>query len=282
MMFQNIAFFRHRQLAFSMKKNLTDQLNRKVSFDFPPKRIVSLVPSQTELLCYLGLEKEIVGITKFCVHPRRIFTEKEKIGGTKNLKPDKVAALKPDLVIGNKEENDKKQIETLATQFPVWMSDIRKLDDAFDMIARVGELTNRAEAATRLKQQLQNDFSEWAVSMKSISPKPAAYLIWRKPYMAVASDTFINEMMEIAGFSNVFRHLRRYPNLTLQVLANAAPEIILLSSEPYPFKEKHIAEISEFCPNAVIHLVDGEMFSWYGSRLLLAPRYFETLRKELW
>lgn len=265
-----------------MEKIFTDQLGREVSISFPPQKIISLVPSQTELLFYLGLGEAIVGITKFCIHPAAQFQKKTKIGGTKNLNFDKIASLQPDLIIGNKEENEKDQIEKLAQHFPVWMSNVNHLDDAFDMITQIGALTDRAEKAAELNRNLKQLFSGFRKTTEAIPPKSAAYLIWRKPYMVAAENTFINEMLKIAGFKNVFDHLQRYPSITPEQLAKAAPDIVLLSSEPYPFKEKHLVEIREICPKSMIRLVDGEMFSWYGSRLLQAVRYFETLRKELW
>jgi ABC-type Fe3+-hydroxamate transport system substrate-binding protein len=264
-----------------MNNSFTDQLGRKVSFDFPPQKIISLVPSQTELLFYLGLDAEVIGITKFCVHPKAQFRIKTKIGGTKNLNLEKIAELQPDLIIGNKEENEQSQIDQLSQHFPVWMSDIIKLEDAFEMIEQIGRLTNRSKKAGELNSILKNDFSIFEKSSQAISPKSVAYFIWRKPFMVAANGTFINEMLKIAGFRNIYSNLNRYPEISLENLAKANPEVILLSSEPFPFKEKHIFEIREFCPDSIIKIVDGEMFSWYGNRLLLAVRYFETLRKEL-
>lgn len=278
----NSIIFAKNRLDTSMIKTFTDQLGQKVSFNYPPRRIVSLVPSQTELLFYLGLNEEVVGITKFCVHPEAQFRVKTKIGGTKKLNFTKIAELQPDLIIGNKEENEKSQIEQLAQQFPVWMSDINTLEDAFEMITQVGKLTDRDEKATKLSQDLNASFSIITKSTENIPTKSAAYLIWRNPYMVAANGTFINEMLKLAGFKNIYDNLERYPEVTLKKLAEAKPEVILLSSEPFPFKEKHISEIREFCPDTIIKIVDGEMFSWYGNRLLHAVRYFETLRKELW
>ena len=265
-----------------MRKTFIDQLGRKVSFDFPPKRIISLVPSQTELLFYLGLEKEVIGITKFCIHPKEQFRKKVKIGGTKNLNFEKIAALQPDLIIGNKEENEKIQVEQLAHNYPVWMSDVNDIADAFVMIEQIGLLTNKMEEASQLNQQLKNSFSSFNYSLENIVSKSAAYFIWRKPHMVAGGQTFINEMLKIAGFKNIYSYLDRYPEVTMEGLSEAKPEVILLSSEPFPFKEKHISEIREFCHDSIIKIVDGEMFSWYGNRLLHAVRYFETLRKEMW
>lgn len=254
----------------------TDQLHRSIELPhWPPRRIVSLVPSQTELLYTLGLEQEVVGITKFCVHPAAWYRGKTRVGGTKTLNLEKIEALRPDLIIGNKEENDRAQIEALAARWPVWMSDILTLEDACDMMLRVGELTNRAAEAVDLTAEICYNFDQLA---DHPSPVRAAYFIWRKPYMVAAAGTFIHDMLGRAGFQNVFAHLTRYLEVSLHDLAAAQPDVLLLSSEPYPFAEKHFGPLQEACPEAKIVVVDGEVFSWYGSRLLAAPGYFEGLR----
>ncbi|MBK8428234.1 MAG: ABC transporter substrate-binding protein [Lewinellaceae bacterium] len=261
-------------------RKITDQMNRKVKLsEGAPKRIISLVPSQTEFLFDLGLEQEVVGITKFCVHPSAWFQTKARVGGTKTLHFDKIAALQPDLIIGNKEENERAQIEALAERYPVWLSDIVTLDDALDMMLRVGRLTGRAEKAQEIVEEISASFQ--ALPQSTVKPGRAAYFIWRKPYMVAANGTFIYEMMRMAGFENVFADLERYPEITLDMLAAAQPDCIFLSSEPYPFAEKHIAVFQEACPDARIRIVDGEMFSWYGSRLRYAPDYFRSLWETL-
>lgn len=261
-----------------MQRTFTDQMSRTISIPSSPQRIVSLVPSQTELLHYLGLEKEVVGITKFCVHPMEWFRTKKRVGGTKQLKIEAIEALQPDLIIGNKEENERSQIEILAKKYPVWMSDIQSLEEALQMIQEVGILINKKAEATNLVRLIQTDFSNLP---KPEKPIRVAYLIWRKPYMVAAADTFIHEMLQSAGFENVFAAQSRYPEITLEDLAQAQPEVILLSSEPYPFKDKHFAEFQRLCPLAVVQLVDGELFSWYGSRLLHSAAYFRNLQLEL-
>ena len=258
-----------------------DQLNRPILLAQPPKRIVSLVPSQTELLFDLGLENEIVGITKFCIHPNRYFKSKTKIGGTKKVDIDKVIALQPDLIIANKEENDKAQIEALEKKFPVWISDVKNLEDAEDMILKVGVLTDKVENSKTLLTKIKTGF-ETLSSKKDNPNKPSAlYLIWRKPFMSIGEDTFINDILAKTGFKNVLEGKLRYPILNKNEIQALYPQYILLSSEPYPFKEKHIEELQKICPSAVIKLVDGEFFSWYGSRLLRASSYLFTLQKEI-
>lgn len=252
-------------------KTFTDQLNRQISLPFPPKRIISLVPSQTELLHYLGLETEVVGITKFCVHPEKWFRTKQRIGGTKTYHLDRIDALLPDLIIANKEENDQAQVEALAEKYPVWISDIKNLADALDMINRVGNLVGKASEADNLVGNIQEQFVNLSTRTTLQS---AVYFVWREPYMVAGGDTFINEMMRFAGFQNMLENQTRYPEISLDDLAKMKPEAILLPSEPFPFKEKHIADFQEICPNAAIHLVDGELYSWYGNRLLNAAKAF--------
>lgn len=270
----------------------TDQTGRTITLEKRPKRIVSVVPSQTELLYYLGLEEEIKGITWFCIHPTHHFSKKEKVGGTKKLNFERIAALEPDLIIANKEENEKSQIEELAKHYPVWISDITTLDDALLMIEMLGEITDRNEQAIELCNDVITRFDALKHLPENATPTRAAYLIWRNPWMAAGNDTFINSMLQTCGFSNVLSGYMpqsfdadadslRYPRIEEEDLKALNPEVVLLSSEPFPFKEKHIEEIRNILPCAEIKLVDGEMFSWYGSRLLHSPAYFEELLKSL-
>ena len=254
---------------------VTDQMGQRVAVPFPPQRIVSLVPSQTELLFDLGLSEKVVGITKFCVHPIEARTKATVIGGTKNFNFEKIAALKPDLIIGNKEENYQAGIEQLAANYPVWLSDISNLPEALDMIRRVGFISGAKEKAEAMATEIDASFAALVTEETTIS---AAYFIWRKPYMAAAKGTFIDDLLLRAGFSNVFAGHARYPEISAEQLAAAAPQRILLSSEPYPFNEKHLAEFRAICPAAKIEIVDGELFSWYGSRLRKSAAYFSQLR----
>lgn len=260
-------------------KQFKDQLNRTIKINFPPKRIISLVPSQTELLYDLGLENEIVGTTRFCIHPKEKFKEKIKIGGTKNVKLDKIRSLKPDLIIANKEENSKEDIEALAKEFPVWISDIYNLSDSYKMIADIGSLCKKEKEAKEMLVQIKSNFKQ---IVKANHLPSVAYLIWQKPFMAVNQNTFIHEMLKESGFQNVFEnHSDRYPEITAKEITEAKPDYIFLSSEPYPFKEKHLEEFKLQFPDSEIILVDGEMFSWYGSRLIKFGEYYNTKLKQL-
>ncbi len=255
-------------------KSFTDQLGRTINLPGFPSRMVSTVPSQTELLHHLGLENEVVGITKFCIHPQEWFRNKIRVGGTKTLDLDKIRQLRPDLIIANKEENEQAQLETLMREFPVWVSDIETMADALEMIRGVGEITDTAAQAWQLASDIEG-------ALQQITPLPnirTAYFIWRGPWMVAGRDTYITDLMQRCGMANVFADGdSRYPEISETDLQAADPQLILLSSEPYPFKEKHLAELQALCPNARILLVDGEMFSWYGSRMLEAAVYLEQL-----
>lgn len=230
-------------------------------------RIISLVPSQTELLFDLGLDSEVIGITKFCVHPEHWRQTKAIVGGTKNVNIPLVESLKPDLIIANKEENTKEDIAKLS-KYRVYVSDIKTIDDAYEMMRSVAELTGTS--AKDLIERIQSSFT----ALPSFEIRKALYLIWKKPWMAAGSDTFINEMMRMAGFENVVK-TPRYPTVSL---ADLDPEVVLLSSEPYPFKDQHVDEVKKLLPNAKVVVVDGEMFSWYGSRMVGMAGYFSALR----
>ncbi|NMM49398.1 ABC transporter substrate-binding protein [Flammeovirgaceae bacterium KN852] len=247
-----------------------DMMNRDVVLPSFPVRIVSLVPSLTELLSDLDLEDEVIGITKFCVHPASWRKEKVIIGGTKNPKLDKIQSLNPDLIIANKEENNESDIIELEKKFPVYVSDIQTIDDALRMIKDIGELTFRSVQANKIVNQIRNK----SVSLNS-EKRSCLYFIWKDPWMIAGKDTFITEMLGNAGYKNLCPHTR-YPILD-ESLKRLTPDEILLSSEPYPFKEKHFSEIASMFPDSKIRIVDGEYFSWYGSRMLGAFDYFRTL-----
>jgi len=253
---------------------VTDMTGRQVILPAYPRRIISLVPSQTELLYDLGLEAEVAGITKFCVHPERWFRSKMRIGGTKNVHMDRIAALQPDLILANREENMQEQVMLLAESYPVWVSDVRTVAQAVEMIRQVGMLTGREAKAAALAREIEAGFS--ALRQAAGPQKRVAYLIWRNPWMSIGRDTFIHDVLGHLGWENVFADRERYPSFTADELAARRPELVLLSSEPFPFGEKHVAELREMVPGAEIRLADGEMFSWYGSRMAAAVSYLQT------
>lgn len=255
-----------------------DQLNREIEIaDKQNLRIVSIVPSQTEYLFDLGLADQIVGITKFCIHPNKYFKTTTKVGGTKMLDLQKIRDLQPDIIIANKEENEKSQIEELEREFPVYISDIFTLEDSYEMMLNLGEIFNNTEEAIRIVNEIRDSFK----SLEPLKAKRVAYFIWREPWMLAAQNTFIDHILSISGHVNVANELAdnsRYPSVELDELKKLEDFDIYLSSEPYPFKEKHIAELQAGFPKAKISLVDGEMFSWYGSRLLHTASYLRVLK----
>lgn len=254
----------------------TDQMNNLIRLEYFPCRIISLVPSQTELLYDLNLDNEVVGITKFCIHPDKWFHSKQRVGGTKNVNLEKVKDLQPDLIIGNKEENTQSDIEQLQKIAPVWMSDIDTLEHSIDMILEIGKLTNRITESESLVRLIQNNFE--GLKQKVTKNWTCLYFMWKDPYFTVGKNTFIDDMIHRCGGVNLQMEVR-YPEWDFS--ASISPDVILLSSEPYPFNESHIAFFLKKYPTAKIQLIDGEFFSWYGSRLEKAPDYFEQFLKEI-
>ena len=260
-----------------MERMVTDQMGFNVYVSAVPKRIISLVPSQTELLASLGLDEEVVGITRYCAHPKSWNKSKTIIGGTKKFDFEIISFLKPDLIIGNKEENYEEGIQLLKQKYPVWMSDIATLQHSMEMILSIGEMVNRVSIAKTLIENINNSFQ----SIHKFNDVPALYLIWKNPWMGAASQTFIHEMLLQAGFKNVLGVKIRYPEVTDEEIRRLSPDVVLLSSEPYPFKGKHIKEINSIVPDAKVVLVDGELFSWYGSRMLYFTDYISKLKSQL-
>ena len=244
-----------------------------------PQRIISLVPSQTELLYDLELENQVVGITKFCIAPDKWFRTKTRIGGTKQVNRDLINELKPDLIIGNKEENSREDIEWLSSRFPVWMSDIYTLSDAFEMIRQVGLLTGTESRAAELMTEIQRSFFDY----KKPAPFSVAYLIWNQPCMAAGKNTYINDLLRVWGAENVFQSHEdnRYPITSLEEIKRLDPDVLLLSTEPFPFQEEHAQEWSRLLGNKPVLIVSGEKFSWYGSSLREVPAYFNELNVKV-
>ena len=256
--------------------NIKDFLNRPIYLNTTPKRIISLVPSQTELLVDLGLEENLVGITKFCVHPKHLKSSKTIVGGTKQVHLDKIKKLQPDIILCNKEENTKSMVKALQEIAPVHVSDIKTLDDNIRLINDYGEIFEVQLKAKTLAEKLQTRQHQFQQSITDKPIKKVAYLIWRDPWMAVGGDTFIDHILSLNRFENVFANQNRYPVIDIQDLPDL--DLLLLSSEPYPFKSKHLDEIP--IDNSKIHFVNGEYFSWYGSRMLKAFDYFENVHKK--
>lgn len=256
-----------------------DQLNRELFFNRTPKRIVSLVPSQTELLVDLGLENRLVGITKFCVHPKHLKNSKTIVGGTKNIKIEKVKSLNPDIILCNKEENTEEIVRECTKICPVHISDIYTINDNLELINMYGNLFDCSTKSNQLIDSINSQLTKFQLFIKDRPKLKVAYFIWKKPWMVAGNNTFINHLLELNNFENKFQYKERYPEIDLIDLQDL--DYIFLSSEPYPFKEKDIEELKEKTNCKNIILVDGEYFSWYGSRILKAFNYYKKVRRSL-
>lgn len=237
-------------------------------------RIISLVPSITELLIDLGLGKDIVGRTKFCIHPKGQVSSIPKIGGTKNIHVDKVLALAPTHIIANKEENTKDQIQQLQASCNVLVTKISDYPQALAAIREIGIFTDSQSTTNPMVAKIEEAFSK----LQSMTSRlRVCYLIWRRPYMTIGADTFIHDMLYRCGLHNVYEEYTRYPEVAIDDLIVRQPDLVFLSSEPYPFTVEHMEEIQKALPDTKILLVDGEYFSWYGSRMIPAVDYFNNL-----
>ena len=269
-----------------MEKNnssvrLIDQMGRSITLDHHATRIISLVPSITELLSYLGLDDAIQGITKFCIHPKQLHKTKTKIGGTKQVHFDRVKALQPDLIICNKEENSIELIHELEQLgYTLYISDIIQTADALSMIADIGVLTGKEEAAYVLSEKIKASFHNITKLTGPLRPK-VAYLIWKEPMMIAGNNTYINSILNLLGFENAFNHMERYPSINMNQIKDAAVDLVLLSSEPFPFKAQDVDYFSQELPKSHILLVNGEIFSWYGSYMLQIEDYYNTQLVQL-
>lgn len=258
---------------------LKDQIGRQLTINAVPKRIVSLVPSQTELLYDLGLESSIDGITKFCVHPNHLLKTKAIVGGTKQINLEKIKALQPDIILCNKEENTKEIVNACSTICAVHVSNIETISDCVAMIQQYGEIFNKKVEASKISRKIQSNLKDFQTCIQEKSILKVAYFIWKNPFMVAGKNTFINYLLQLNKFENVYANLGRYPEIELKQEEDL--DLVFLSSEPYPFKEKHIEELQVYYTKAKIQLVDGEMFSWYGSRLVKSFSYFKLLHQDL-
>ncbi len=263
-------------------KTLIDQLGISHSFESTPKRIISLVPSQTELLFDLGQESKIVGITKFCIHPYHLKSTKKVIGGTKTVHFEKIRLLQPDLIIANKEENTQEMVEALREICQVWVTNIITVADNLQMIADFGALLNCRTEAQKWNDKINFAYQDFQNFIKEKPFKKVAYFIWANPYMVAGSNNFINEMLKLNHFQNIYENRERYPEIELKKMRlEGDPDLVFLSSEPFPFKEEQAFEIGRYTHHAITVFVDGEMFSWYGSRIIKAFDYFKILHQKL-
>lgn len=259
--------------------SITDQLKRELHFDHPPCRIVSLVPSQTELLVDLGLEGNLVGITKFCVHPVHLRKQKKIVGGTKKVNFEKIKEVSPDIILCNKEENTKEMVGELEKIAPVHVSEIKTIPHSLELISQYGQLFEVEDMASVITGKIEKGLKELQDHVREKPTKKVAYFIWRKPWMVAGKDTFIDHLLSLNQLENIFtEEISRYPEIALSQLRSKNVELVLLSTEPFPFKERHKEELQKLLGNSEIQIVDGEAFSWYGSRMIKSFKYFRKIQ----
>ncbi len=258
--------------------DLTDPDSSVLPLLRKPLRIVSTVPSQTELLVDLGLADQLKGITAYCVHPPGLRDTTTVIGGTKDLQIEKIRSLQPDLIIGNHEENEKEQMEELQHEFPVWISNIQTIDEAMRMILHTGILTHTEKKSRELCEKINHERNK----LQAAPPLRVVYLIWKEPYMLAGHDTFIGNMLKECGLQNVApKGEMRYPQVSLEELKSLKPDLVLLSSEPYTFTTSDAHFTAGQILQTLVKIVDGELFSWYGSRMKLSFQYLQRFCNEL-
>lgn len=252
-----------------------DQLNTELLFPTVPKRIISLVPAISELLAHYEPDISLIGITRFCEHPLRLRKEKHIVGGTKDPDIKKILELKPDLIIANKEENRKEDIDALRLSCPVWISDVSSLDSGLEMVSKLEGLL-QIPTAKKLSATIKSQINS---PLEGISGT-VAYVIWQDPIMIAGNDTFISSWLNKIGLKNITKK-KRYPEISIKWLNKQSPDYIFLSSEPFPFKEKNRLQFQSNCKNSKVVLVDGRLFSWYGKAIIEAPKYFTRLISSL-
>lgn len=256
-----------------------DDIGQVLYFEKLPQKIISLVPSITATFFDLHAEDLLVGRTKFCIHPVPEVDAVPIVGGTKHILLDKIVALQPDIIICNQEENTLDTFERLQQQqIPVFVNETKTIPDNSKLISQLGMITGKTEAAQQLCLRIERELD----TVKNLfSGNKAIYLIWKGPCMSVGNDTFIHSILQHIGLDNCMKKYSRYPELTIEEIVDIAPDYLLLSTEPYPFKQQHVEYFQELLPHTKVILVQGEYFSWYGSKMQGAAEYFKQLYSEI-
>jgi ABC-type Fe3+-hydroxamate transport system substrate-binding protein len=244
-------------------------------------RIVSLCPSLTELVFDLGHGEELVGRTKFCIHPADRVGAVEKVGGTKNPKLERIIELAPDLVLLNEEENRREDAEALrAAGVECHVSFPHTALETADMVRSIADAIDAKADGERIARDIETRHNRVVRSAADREPVSYAYMIWREPWMTLNADTFVSALLGDAGGTNVFASaVDRYPTITPADLASASPDVILLSTEPFPFQAKHVDELARLTgmDRDRFEIVDGELLSWHGSRTPAGIDYAEQV-----
>jgi ABC-type Fe3+-hydroxamate transport system substrate-binding protein len=244
-------------------------------------RIVSLVPSITELLCDLGLGSAIVGRTGFCIHPRETVRAIPKVGGTKDIDLEKLRALSPTHVVLNVDENRKEDARTLAEFVPTLVvTHPLAPRDNLALYRLMGGIFGRERRAEDLCRRFEAEYAALEGAARAFSPEKVLYLIWKKPWITVSRDTYVSRMLDLVKWETVPEKADgRYPRISLEDKGFVEARTVLLSSEPYRFRDSHLAEVRALLPGRNVALIDGEMTAWYGSRAIAALGYLARIRK---
>lgn len=249
----------------------------------PVRRLVSLVPSTTELLCALGLADALVGVTVYCVEPRDVVRGKTRVGGEKDPDLEAIRALAPDLVVANIEENRREDVEALrAAGIEVFITYPRSVAESLAMIRELGAVTGAVQAARELLGELEPLLAAVRGRLAGRRATPCFYPIWRDPWMTIGHDTYIHDLLATCGGANVFADRSRYPTISLDDVAARSPEVVLLPDEPYRFRRAHLRDFDAYAGmpavrDGRVQLVDGKRFSWHGPRLAEALRTVPAL-----
>lgn len=254
-----------------------DALGREVTVPSPPGRVVSLIPSVTEICFALGAGEQVVGVTRFCTEPPAGVAGKVRVGGEKDPDLDRIARLRPDLVIANVEENRKADVEALAAAgIPVYVIYPRTVTEGAGLLRTLGELLGASGAGEALAGDVEQALGEVSRLRRGRAPVRVFCPIWKNPWMACNGDTYVHDVLVTCGGENITADRpERYPRVALEEVAAAAPEVILLPDEPFRFAPKHIPLFHAFpgipaLRNGRIHCIDGKWISWYGPRMVEA------------
>lgn len=263
----------------SVKTDLCDAVGTLHTPARDRPRIVSLVPSLTELLCDLGLAENLAGRSGFCIHPREVVKRIPKMGGTKDADIEKIRAAAPTHLVVNIDENRREQVDELARFVPhVIVTHPNTPEDNLDLFRLFGSLFHREAASEKLAADFRAAREELRRTTGHLPRQRVLYLIWKDPWMTVARDTYISAMLASAGWDTLPEASEvRYPEVDAVLQGLTIADRVLLSTEPYRFTGKHLAE-AEARFRAPAQLIDGEMVSWYGSRAAAGLRYLAQLR----
>lgn len=272
-----------------MEKHLfIDARGQALELATSPKRIICFIPSLTETLFALGLGERIVGVSQYCKYPAEEVACRERVGGVHNPQREKILALAPDLIIANMEENKKEDVEFMEKAgLRVYVTFPKTVEDAIHLIEKLGILTGTTPRAREIAREIREEYERTRRFIKGHQPLRVFYPVWRGPYYSINRDTYIHHVLAVCGGENVFAdEEKRYFPVSLEAVAERKPEVILLPSEPYVFREKHKADFSPFedipaVRNGKVRLVDGEKVCWYGVRMREGLPYLRRLFEEL-